>query len=59
MKKFCYLLTVIGILLYLIAALLYGGTSMGEVLSDAGNAVFLVNILIILYVIWSKLETKE
>ncbi len=56
MKKICYLLTVIGVLLYVVAAALFSGTTMGEVLSDAGNAVFLFNILIILYVIWDRLE---
>jgi hypothetical protein len=59
MKKMCYLLTVIGVLLYVVAAVLFGGTTMGEVLSDAGNAVFLFNILIILYVIWDKLEKSN
>ena len=56
MKIFCYALTIIGIILYLVAAIVYGGTTMGEVLSDAGNAVFLFNILVIAYAIWRHVE---
>ena len=58
MKLFCYLLTAVGVLLYLLAAFLFSGSSMGEIISDAGNAVFLFNILLVLYVIWNKLEAS-
>ena len=58
MKRFCYALTAIAISLY-VAAIFFSGSSMGEILSDAGNAFFLLNIVIILNVLWAKFENNK
>ena len=59
MKLLCYTLTVVAVILYLVSALVFAGTTTGEIYSDAGNAVFLLNIVILQYIILKRMDSND
>ncbi len=51
MKLLCIAVNICAVALYLLAVLRHAGTTLGEIYSDAGNALLLLNICAMLLVL--------